>query len=135
VTRTISEPLLGQLSDFVADRLGLSFPQERWADLERGILSAAPDLSFPSSEPFIQQLLSMSLSRSQIEILASHLTVGETLLYRDSKDFEALEERVLPEMIRAREKAENTRDEIVPASDGMAAARLREIVEPTLECK
>jgi chemotaxis protein methyltransferase CheR len=86
--------------------LGLSFPQERWADLERGILSAAPDLSFPSSEPFIQQLLSMSLSRSQIEILASHLTVGETYFYRDSKAFEALEERVLPELIRAREKSE-----------------------------
>jgi chemotaxis protein methyltransferase CheR len=106
VTRTISEPLLGQLSDFVADRLGLSFPPDRWADLERGILSAAPELGFTATGQFIRQLLSSPLSRSQIEILASHLTVGETYFYRDSKAFEALEERILPELIRAREKSE-----------------------------
>jgi chemotaxis protein methyltransferase CheR len=106
VTGTISAPLLGQLSDFVADRLGLSFPPDRWADLERGILSAAPELDFTSTGEFARWLLSSPLSRSQIETLASHLTVGETYFYRDSRAFEALEERVLPELIRARGKCE-----------------------------
>ena len=106
MTQTIPEPLLGQLSDFVADRLGLSFPPDRWADLERGILSAAPEFDFTSTGEFTRWLLSSTLSRSQIEILASHLTVGETYFYRDSKAFKALEERILPELIRAREKSE-----------------------------
>jgi chemotaxis protein methyltransferase CheR len=106
VTRTISDRQLGQLSDFVADRLGLSFPPDRWTDLERGILSATPELNFPDSEPFIHWLLSSALSRNQIEILASHLTVGETYFYRDGKAFKALENRVLPSLIRAKEKSD-----------------------------
>ncbi len=106
MTWTISEPQLVQLSRLVADRLGLSFPRERWADLERGILSASPDLDFPQCGLFIQRLLSSSLSRNEIEILASHLTVGETYFYRDSRVFKVLEERVLPELIRRKEKSE-----------------------------
>ncbi len=106
MTQTIPEPMLRQLSDLCAERLGLSFPRERWTDLERGILSAAPDFNFSDSQPFIQSLISSPLSRKHIEILASHLTVGETYFYRDKGAFEALEEHVLPELIRAHSRSD-----------------------------
>ena len=47
------------------------------------------------------QLLSASLTRRQIEILACHLTVGETYFFREKKSFSVLEERIFPELMRA----------------------------------
>jgi chemotaxis protein methyltransferase CheR len=94
--------MLEQLSELVGERMGLHFPRERWHDLERRIRSAAKEFGFKDSESCLQHLLSSSLSKSQIEILASHLTVGETYFFREKKSFKALEEHILPELIRSR---------------------------------
>ncbi len=98
--------LLSQLSEFVADRMGFHFPQERWADLERGIRSAARDFEFNDTESCVQWLVSSPVTQSQIEMLASHLTVGETYFFRERQSFEMLEERILPELIRKRRDSE-----------------------------
>jgi len=99
---TISDILLARLSDFVAATMGLHFPKERWCDLERGILNAARDFAFNDSEQCVQWLLSSTITKQQIEILASHLTVGETFFFREQKSFEALEKHILPAFINAR---------------------------------
>ena len=46
-------------------------------------------------------MLSLPLPRNQLEILASNLTIGETYFYRENKAFEALEEHILPELLRS----------------------------------
>ena len=102
----ISENLLFHLSEFVAAQIVLHFPRERWHDLERGIRSAAPELGFKDVESCIRWLISSPLTRNQIEILASHLTVGETYFFRDKRSFEILEEHILPELIRSRRGTE-----------------------------
>jgi len=96
------EILLPRLSDFVAAQMGLHFPMERWRDLERGIHSAARDFGFTDAEACIQWLLASPLTRSQVEVLASHLTVGETYFFREKRTFALLEEHILPELIRSR---------------------------------
>ncbi|MBI4190530.1 MAG: chemotaxis protein CheR, partial [Betaproteobacteria bacterium] len=100
--RILPDPLLSQLSEFVAARVGLHFPSERWRDLERAIVSAAKDFDYQDPQSCIHSLLSSPLSRRQIEILASHLTVGETYFFREKASFESLEKYVLPELVRAR---------------------------------
>lgn len=97
----VSEVLLEQFSKFVAERIGLHFPRERWRDLERGIRSTARELGFQEAESFLQYVLSSPLPRNQLEILASNLTVGETYFYREKKAFEALEEHILPELLHS----------------------------------
>src|SRR6266481_3808172 len=101
-----SDQLLSQLSDFVARQMGLHFPRERWGDLERGIRSAAPEFDAPDAGSCAQRLLSAPLARNQIEMLASALTVGETYFFRDQRCFEALGERVLPDLVRQRQGGE-----------------------------
>ncbi len=93
---------LARLSEVIHDRLGLYFPEERWGDLARGLAGAAADLGFADSAACAEWLASESLSRLQIEVLASHLTVGETTFFRDARSLEALEQSVLPGLIRAR---------------------------------
>ncbi len=93
---------LCNLSSYVAGRMGLHFPRERWHDLMRGIEAAAPELGFDSKERCIEWLLSSPLRKDQIEILAGYLTVGETYFFRDKHTFDALEQTILPELIRQR---------------------------------
>lgn len=102
----LPHPLLSRLSEFLEAQIGLHFPRERWRDLERGIAAAARELGFPEVEACAHGLLSAPLTHRQIEILAGHLTVGETSFFRDRKSFEALEHYVIPPLIRSRRDSE-----------------------------
>ncbi len=91
------------LSEFLAVRTGLHFPRERWEDLRRGIASAARQLDQPDAESCVRWLLSAPVTRNMIEVLANHLTVGETYFFRERRSFEVLEEHVLPELLSRRQ--------------------------------
>ncbi|MGE0680209.1 MAG: CheR family methyltransferase [Candidatus Binatia bacterium] len=106
MTHGLSDQLLSQLSEFVADHIGLHFSRERWRDLERGLRSATREFGASDVESCAQGLLSASLTKQQIEILASHLTVGETYFFREKSSFAILEDHILPELIRIRRGAE-----------------------------
>ncbi|HWP47218.1 MAG TPA: CheR family methyltransferase [Candidatus Limnocylindrales bacterium] len=102
MNRILSDDLLSQFSEFISSQLGLYFPKERWNDLERGISSASREFGFEDVGLCIQWLMSSPPTRDQIEILAVHLTIGETYFFREKKSFEILEEYILPELIRSR---------------------------------
>ena len=102
MAREISTELLAGLSELVAARMGLHFPPERWRDLARGVESAARELDFADAESCAGWLLASSLTKRQFETLASHLTIGETYFFRERQALEALRERILPGLIRAR---------------------------------
>ncbi len=97
----LSDPLLSQLSELLTTQMGLYYPASRWKDLERGITAAAAVLGMGDTETCVRKLLSTPLTRSQIEILACHLTVGETYFFREKKCLDVLEERIFPELLRA----------------------------------
>ena len=97
--------LLPALSDLLARQIGLYFPRERWPDLMRGLHGTARELHFKNMSDYISRLLSHPLSRQQIEILARHLTVGETYFFREPQVFEALQHHVLPAVIDARQQS------------------------------
>lgn len=102
MTSGVSETLLSELSEFVAARMGLHFPRERWHDLEHGVSSAAAEFGFKDAESCIKWLVSSQLMKQELETLASHLTIGETYFFREKKSFEVLEEQILPGLISSR---------------------------------
>ncbi len=99
---TLPEPLLQQLSDFVARHLGLSFPAQRWPELERGLRSAAAESGAADVESWARQLAAAPPVRERLELLAGNLTIGETYFFRDKKVFETLARDILPPLIQAR---------------------------------
>ncbi|OGV77784.1 MAG: hypothetical protein A3I83_05025 [Methylotenera sp. RIFCSPLOWO2_02_FULL_45_14] len=103
---TLSFPLLPRLSEFVAAQTGLHFPPERWGDLERGIAAAAPDFNFSDCESCARWLLSAPLTRHMNEVLASHLSVGETYFFREKQSLEILGEQVLVQLLQSRRQNE-----------------------------
>ena len=101
----LSDALLSQLGAFVASHTGLYFPETRRKDLERGLYSVAKEFGFDNAEACARWLISSTLTKDRIEVLSSHLTVGETYFFRDRKYFDALAGDVLSELVEARRKA------------------------------
>jgi chemotaxis protein methyltransferase CheR len=102
----IPEALLQRLSDYLTARVGLHFAKRNWKELQQKMTASMTDFGFDRVEEFIEGLLSLSPTQKQIEILASHLTVGETYFFRERGAFEILEQTLLPGLIAARRKTE-----------------------------
>ena len=98
----ISDGQLSRFSDFIDERMGLHFPPQRWPNLQRGVAAASVEFGFEDVPACIQWLMSGTLTKAQVEILASSLTVGETYFFRERKSFEILTDHVLPALIRSR---------------------------------
>jgi chemotaxis protein methyltransferase CheR len=98
----VPDAIWRRVSEFIARNTGLHFPAERRPDLQRGLAAAAAEFGFADSASCADWLLSAPLTRPQLNILASHLTIGETYFFRERKTFDALAEHVLPELFRRR---------------------------------
>src|SRR3990170_7336777 len=102
MTPELSNNSLSSVSEFISSLIGLHFKESRWNDLKYGIKSASREFGFSDVEAFINWLPSSTLGRKHIEILASHLTIGETWFFREQDTFSVLEERILSELITSR---------------------------------
>jgi len=98
----VREAQLSELKEFIAERIGLHFPRERWGELQRGLAGAAQEFGFQDAAACVGWLLSAPPTKAQLQVLASHLTIGESYFFRDKQTLEALAENILPELIRAR---------------------------------
>jgi chemotaxis protein methyltransferase CheR len=101
-TDVVPDALWQRVSEFIAQHTGLHFPGERRADLQRGLAAAAMEFGLADGASCAEWLLSASLTRPQLLVIASHLTIGETYFFREKKAFDALAEHVVPELIRRR---------------------------------
>lgn len=98
MNETVPEPLLLDVSQRIARSMGLDFPLNRRADLLRGLRSAARELGFERLEAFLRCLAASPLTGHQVQLLAHHLTVGETYFFREPVVFDILERIILPEV-------------------------------------
>ena len=100
--RAINSDLLGELSQWVGRTSALSFPPDLYRELEARMLLAARESGHSELEPFIHQILDGSSGPPQNQSWLRHLTVGETYFWREPQSFEALEQTVIPLLVRAR---------------------------------
>ena len=98
----MSRQQLSVLSDLVGRWTGLYFPQDRYTELERGIVRASKDFGHRTVGSFVNLMLASELSTDQIQTLAWHLTIGETYFLRGKSTFDALEKDILPELFLQR---------------------------------
>jgi chemotaxis protein methyltransferase CheR len=91
-----------RLSELIAEHMGLYFSPERFIDLQRGLAGAADEFGFDDIAACADWLLSTPLNKAQLQVLATHLTIGETYFFREKKTFDVLANSVFPELIHAR---------------------------------
>ena len=105
----IPDNLISRLSELVNTKMGLHFPENRWKDLRRNMTGVAQDIARIhkiENNPVIciEWLLTTPLTKAHLDILAKHLTIGETYFFRDKSLFQALRQNIFPELIRLRQK-------------------------------
>lgn len=93
---------LSEFADFLSVRMGLHYPPERQAELDRTVAQMAAELGFADGPACMRHFLSTGVSRAEIETLASHLTIGETYFFREPASFKALSDQILPDLISSR---------------------------------
>lgn len=108
VESPLSSETLERLSAVLTESLGLSFHGDRLEQLQNRIIPVTEELKFNSIHDCVDALLSSPLTRTQIETLAKHLTVGETYFFRDPGVFQVLEKQILPPLIEQRRSTTRT---------------------------
>lgn len=95
-----SASLLPRWADWVGERLGLYFSEERFADLERGLQSAIGERRrwHETAVGRMEETPSAECTAA----LVSALTIGETYFYREPKTLEVFSQQILPNLIAAR---------------------------------
>lgn len=89
-------------SELIAERMGLNFPKDKWADLAHGLAEAAECLGYDDSDCLTAALVSGEFGPKEIQALARCLTVPETHFFRSPETFAMLQKQLLPELIEAR---------------------------------
>ncbi|MFA6457405.1 MAG: CheR family methyltransferase [Bacteroidota bacterium] len=135
MTRPLPEQILLRVREFIADTLGLQYPEERWNELERAITAAALEFGYTDVQRFVQHIVSTPLKKVEIDALTAHLMVHETYFWREPAAFAALEQYILPELISSRQKEKRIRIWSAGCSTGeepysLAMALHRAIPEP-----
>lgn len=102
MTAADRDPQLQRLQEWVEAEMGLQFSEDRHSDLMRGIAAASKEFGLEDTSACIEWLLSSSARKEQIEVLAGHITVGETYFFRDEAICEGLQKDILPGLIEAR---------------------------------
>ena len=94
---------LEDISKLIINMFGLHFPSSQYNDFERRIKSAARDIHIePNLSSIKSWLLNSVLTNQQLNILSSHLTVGETYFFREEPAIEFLIKYFFPEIIKQR---------------------------------
>src|SRR6185369_16520985 len=91
-----------RFGNLVLDRYGLSFPESRRSNLERGVRQAFAASTCASLDEYYD-LLKNDEGAFHRERLINALTVGETHFFRNTPQYDALYNHVLPEIIQRRQ--------------------------------
>ena len=102
-----SIPALGfgdheRFSQLLLEHCGLNFSDSRRAELEMGIRQAFAASTCTGLDEYFRLLQDPAAGRMDLDRLINAVTVNETHFFRDAAQFDALYQRVLPELIERR---------------------------------
>jgi chemotaxis protein methyltransferase CheR len=99
---------LMNVCEMISARIGLHYPEGRWDILTRNLTSAACEFGYKHLNEFINWLLTATLTKNEIETLASFLIISETFFWREPQVFSAFADTILPELIASKRKGGKT---------------------------
>lgn len=96
----LSEAQFGRFRDLVRQRSGLEVGPRRRGDLEKAVTQALADTGSPNVGTLYAKLTDTAGGRPALEAFIANLTIGETHFFRNRAQMEALEEVILPDIIK-----------------------------------
>ena len=103
---TLDDTLYLRFRDLVRDRCGLDYPEHKRADLAYGLRQA---LANSQQSDLAALYADAAAGGPGWEIILAQLTNGETYFFRNTPQFEALRQHILPELIQRRRATRHLR--------------------------
>ncbi|NOK35052.1 tetratricopeptide repeat protein [Corallococcus exercitus] len=94
----VGNKVLQQLSALLLERAGLKITLDGYHSLRLALSTRMPALGLSDPEKYVQKLMSAS-GEEELRSLLPLVTVGHTEFFRDAKQFRALEQSVLPDLL------------------------------------
>jgi chemotaxis protein methyltransferase CheR len=102
----LDDALYLRFRDLLHDRSGLAYPERKRADLAHGLRLALAN----SQHGDLAALYADAAAGGPAwEIILAQLTIGETYFFRNTPQFEALRDHILPELIQRRQATRHLR--------------------------
>ncbi len=97
-----SDQLLAEFQKYLNSNLGLHYSSRHEKEVLRKLTAISKEFEIENSSECISWLINTPVTRTIIEKLAIHFSIGETFFFREPKSFEYLEKIYLPALIRQR---------------------------------
>jgi chemotaxis protein methyltransferase CheR len=94
--------VLRQFSDFLAGHLGIQFKEDSLWNLEQKLYPMAVAMGEEDLEKCLKKIISVPPTEEIKAKIAHYITIGETSFFRDQRLCKALEEKIIPDLIRER---------------------------------
>jgi chemotaxis protein methyltransferase CheR len=95
----LNDDLYIRFRDMLYQRVGLNYPERKRSDLAYAVGQALHAMAYTDLQRFYQEAEAGGLAW---ETLLSHATIGETYFFRNSAQFTALREQIVPDILRRR---------------------------------
>lgn len=96
---TIERPALEQLAALLLERVGLKITPDGYYGLRLALSSRMPALGISDAGEYVRRLR-QAAGEHELRSLLPLVTVGKTDFFRDAKQFQAIELKVFPELLR-----------------------------------
>jgi len=105
----ISPQYLNKISLAVADIFGWDIKEDRLDDLERGLMATAHELGIKETSGDLEKWLkNISWTTKEMDILTTHLTVGETYFFREKAWLDVFLNQIIQDLIRIRKGSDQS---------------------------
>lgn len=103
----ISEKLFNQFKEMVNETLGLAYTDNKNSELLAKLPKIQRSFHHPTIISCIRYLTSKRLTEEEVARLAKELTIGETYFFRNANAYNALEKKILPQIIEEKRRENN----------------------------
>jgi len=132
VSRLLDSVAVNRFRDLIHQRTGISHPEARVEELPHSITRAAAELRLRDPAELYELLAQHDGRSDALDALLAALNVSETYFFRDSRQLEIVEQRILPELIERRASQRQLRLWSAGCSTGEEAYTLAIIVRRLL---
>lgn len=94
------DPGYPRLRSHLVEITGLAYYLQRDDELATRLAERMSILQLPSCQAYFDRLLSGPAGEAELDLLIAELTIGETFFFRHREQFDAVRDRIVPELIR-----------------------------------
>ncbi len=95
----LGDPVYPRLKEYLIESTGLAYYADKDTDLARRIRRRLSGFGFQNCASYLDLLRDPARGASEMDALIEEVTIGETYFFRHREHFDALRDRVLPDLI------------------------------------